>query len=105
MLEHASADTGVVTLYDMGFAKKGRHSIGMARQYSGTLWRIGNCQVLVTSHNVDGLFDWPIGGRLYLPKEWETDRVRRTQAQNAGQIALQTKGQIALQLVDEGLQA
>ena len=105
MLEHASVGEGVVILDDTGFAKKGRHSVGVARQYSGTLGRIDNCQVLVTSHYVDRVFDWPISGRLYLPKEWLTDRERRTKAQVPRQIALQTKGQIALELVDEGLQA
>lgn len=104
MLEHASVGEGVVILDDTGFAKKGRHSVGVARQYSGTLGRIDNCQVLVTAHYVDRVFDWPISGRLYLPKEWVTDRVRRTQAQIPRQMALQTKGQIALGLVDEGLQ-
>jgi len=105
MLQHASVGEGVVILDDTGFAKKGRHSVGVARQYSGTLGRIDNCQVLVTSHYVDRVFDWPIAGRLYLPKEWVTDRVRRTKAQIPRQIGLQTKGQIALELVDEGLQA
>ena len=105
MLQHASVGQGVVLLDDTGFAKKGRHSVGVARQYSGTLGRIDNCQVRVTSHYVDRVFDWPIRGRLYLPKEWVTDRERRMKAQVPRQIALQTKGQIALELVDEGLQA
>jgi len=105
MVEHASVGAGVVILDDTGFAKKGRHSVGVARQYSGTLGRVDNCQVLVTSHYVDRVFDWPISGRLYLPKEWVTDRVRHTKAHIPRPIALQTKGQIALELVDEGLQA
>jgi SRSO17 transposase len=105
MLQHASVDEGVVILDDTGFAKKGRHSVGVARQYSGTLGRIDNCQVLVTSHYVDRVFDWPIAGRLYLPKEWAADAARRKKARVPGEIGPQTKGQIALELIDEGLQA
>ena len=50
--------------------------MGVARQYSGALGRVDNCQVLVTSHYVDGSFDWPITARLYLLESWTQDQER-----------------------------
>ena len=57
MVERASVGEGVQIIDDTGFAKKGTHSVGVARQYSGTLGRVDNCQVEVTSHYVDNVFD------------------------------------------------
>ena len=64
----ACAGNGVLILDDTGFAKKGTASVGVARQYSGTLGRVDNCQVLVTAHYVDSVFDWPVTARLTCPK-------------------------------------
>ncbi len=80
MVAHASVGQGVQIIDDTGFAKKGAHCVGVARQYSGTLGRVDNCQVLVTSHYVDRSFDWPITSRLYLPEIWATDRTRSAAA-------------------------
>jgi SRSO17 transposase len=85
---------------DTGFAKKGTHSVGVARQYSGTLGRVDNCQVLVTAHYVDRVFDWPITARLYLPESWARDRARCAVAQVPPTIRFQTKGVLALALLD-----
>ena len=76
MVAQASVGRGVQIIDDTGFAKKGTHSVGVARQYSGTLGRVDNCQVLVTSHYVDRSFDWPIAARLYLPESWVQDEAR-----------------------------
>jgi len=105
MLEHATAGEGVQIIDDTGFAKKGIHSVGVARQYLGTLGRVDNCQVLVTSHYVDRVFDWPITARLYLPKSWATDQAQREKVKIPEEIAFQTKGQIALELIDESIHA
>ena len=105
MVAHASVGEGVQIIDDTGFAKKGRNSVGVARQYSGTLGRVGNCQVLVTSHYVDRAFDWPVTSRLYLGETWAQDDGRRAAAKVPCEIGFQTKGEIALDLIDEGIEA
>ena len=105
MVKHAAAGDGVLILDDTGIAKKGTHSVGVARQYSGTLGRVDNCQVLVTAHYVDGVFDWPVMARLYLPERWTKDPARCRKAQVPSQTGFQTKGAIALELIDEGRNA
>ncbi len=100
MTAGASVGDGVIIIDDTGFAKKGTHSVGVARQYSGTLGRVDNCQVLVTAHYVDRVFDWPITARLYLPESWITDQARCRVAQVPTPRRFQTKGAIALDLID-----
>ena len=106
MIEHATAGEGVVVVDDTGLPKRGSHSVGVARQYSGTLGRVDNCQVLVTTHYVDRVFDWPVNGRIYLPEEaWATNEERRQAAHVPPEVAFQTKGEIALDLLAEGREA
>jgi len=105
MLTHASVGSGVLVVDDTGFAKKGKHSVGVARQYSGTLGRVDNCQVLVTCHYVDAVFDWPVNARLYLPDAWAGDAARRDEAHVPAEAAFATKGEIALALIDQARSA
>ena len=105
MLRHASTSGGALVVDDTGFPKKGQHSVGVARQYSGTLGRVDNCQVVVTTHYVDRVFDWPVNGRLYLPENWASDRQRRTETRTPEEVRFRTKGEIALALIDEAVQA
>ena len=100
MVARASVGNGVVIIDDTGFARKGTHSVGVARQYSGTLGRVDNCQVLVTAHYVDRVFDWPITARLYLPEAWSADAARCAVAQVPPTAGGQTKGAVALDLLD-----
>jgi SRSO17 transposase len=67
---------GTLIFDDTGFAKQGKHSVGGARQYSGTLGEVGNCQVAVTCVYADPAVSWPVQVRLYLPKEWTDDPPR-----------------------------
>src|SRR6266481_4350305 len=55
---------------DTGFPKQGSHSVGVSRQYSGTLGKTGNCQVAVSVHHVGEEGNAPLGWRLYLPESW-----------------------------------
>jgi SRSO17 transposase len=105
MMTRASVGEGVQIIDDTGFPKKGTHSVGVARQYSGTLGRVDNCQVAVTSHYLDRAFDWPIAARLYLPEAWTKDPARMAAAKAPKEIAFRTKGEIALELVDAGIAA
>src|SRR5215472_16052675 len=101
MLELPSERDGVLIFDDTGFAKQGKSSVGVARQYSGTLGKVGNCQVTVNCHYAERTIAWPVASRLYLPKEWAFDPARREKAQVPKEIAFQTKPQIALDLLDQ----
>src|SRR3954451_21701315 len=85
---------------DNGFAKQGRASVGVQRQYSGTLGKVGNCQVTVNCHYAERTIAWPVATRLYLPKEWASDQPRRDKAKVPQQVVFQTKPQVALDLLD-----
>jgi SRSO17 transposase len=105
MRAQASVGPGVLVVDDTGLPKKGRHSVGVTRQYSGTLGRVDNCQVVVTLHYVDAVFDWPVMARLYLPESWAGDAARRQIAQVPKEVEFQTKGEIALTLIAQTIQA
>lgn len=101
MLELPSEGDGVLIFDDTGFAKQGKASVGVARQYSGTLGKVGNCQVTVNCHYAERTLAWPVASRLYLPKEWAYDPARRETAKVPEEIVFQTKPQIALELLDQ----
>jgi SRSO17 transposase len=84
---------------DTGFAKKGRHSVGVAHQYCGELGQSGNCQVAVTLSIANHHASLPVGYRLYLPKEWAEDRARRKKAGVPEETVFKTKTAIALDQV------
>lgn len=88
---------------DTGFPKKGKHSVGVARQYSGTLGRVDNCQVATSLHLAGELGSGCIGMRLYLPESWTSDRDRCTKAGVPADIELVPKWKIALSLIDAAL--
>ena len=81
---------------DTGFPKKGRHSVGVARQYCGQLGKQDNCQVAVTLSLADRTASLPVAYRLYLPQEWVDDPARRQKAGVPEAITFQTKPEIAL---------
>jgi SRSO17 transposase len=62
---------------DTGIPKKGRHSVGVARQYCGQLGKQDNCQVAVTLSLANDRASLPVGYRLYLPETWAGDAERR----------------------------
>ncbi len=81
---------------DTGFPKKGRHSVGVARQYCGQLGKQDNCQVAVTLSLANHYASLPIAYRLYLPQGWATDAERRRQAKVPHTVGFQSKPEIAL---------
>jgi SRSO17 transposase len=103
LLAHTFADPdGVIVIDDTGFAKKGRHSVGVARQYSGTLGKTDNCQVAVSLHYAAPTGDYPLALRLFLPESWtaQPERMAAVRVPTAEQVP-QTKGEIALDLLDQ----
>jgi SRSO17 transposase len=84
---------------DTGFPKKGRHSVGVARQYCGQLGKQDNCQVAVTLSLANREASLPVAYRLYLPEDWAKDQDLRRKAKVPEEIAFQTKPEIALEQI------
>jgi len=87
-------------LDDTGFPKDGKHSPGVKRQYSGTLGKIGNCQIGVSVHAVGANGTVPLGWALYLPQDWCEDPERRRRAKIPADVAFKTKPELAVELVE-----
>ena len=86
---------------DTGFPKQGKHSVGVARQYSGTLGKVGNCQVAVGLHHVGEQGSTVLGWRLYLPESWTKDGKRREEAGIPEEVVFKTKWQLSLDMIDQ----
>jgi len=95
--ERVAPQIGVVAwvVDDTGVVKDGKHSPGVKRQYSGTLGKIGNCQIAVSVHAVGERGTLPLGWRLYLPEEWCDDLERRRKAKIPDDVSFETKPRLA----------
>jgi SRSO17 transposase len=101
MLALPCGGDGVLIFDDTGFDKKGCHSVGVARQYTGTVGKITNCQVTVNCHYAERTLAWPVATRVYLPQGWAEDEERRKRAHVPKAVVFQPKAEIALGLLDE----
>jgi SRSO17 transposase len=101
MIAEATGGEGVLLIDDTGFPKQGKTSVGVERQYSGTLGKVGNCQIAVTCCYTDSQATWPVAVRLYLPQTWAHNPERRREARVPGEVSFQTKPEIALALLDQ----
>lgn len=90
--------TGVLILDGTSFPKQGTHSVGVARQYCGTLGKVANCQVAVTVALWTGVRAWMLGAALYLPEAWLTPAARQL-AKIPPTIRFQEKWRLALTLL------
>src|ERR1700712_2059073 len=90
---------------DTGFPKKGKHSVGVARQYCGQLGKQDNCQVAVSLSVATEEASLPVAYQLYLPQEGADDPLRRAQAGVPDEIGFATKPQIALAQLREARQS
>src|SRR3954453_4379824 len=95
LLALPSEGDGVLIFDDTGFAKQGKCSVGVARQYSGTLGKTGTCQVTVNCHYAERTLAWPVATRLYLPREWADDAGRLRKARVPEGTEFQTKPALA----------
>jgi SRSO17 transposase len=100
--ERVAPQLGVVAwiVDDTGIVKDGKHSPGVKRQYSGTLGKIGNCQIALSVHAVGVRGTLPLGWRLYLPEEWCDDLPRRQKAKIPDVVRFRTKPQLAADLCE-----
>jgi SRSO17 transposase len=103
--ERVAPQVGVVAwvVDDTGIVKDGRHSPGVKRQYSGTLGKIGNCQITLSVHAVGERGTLPLGWRLYLPEEWCDDLPRRQKAKIPDEVCFRTKPQLAGDLCEQAV--
>src|SRR5260221_5386769 len=110
LLELHPVTDGMLVFDDTGLPKQGKASVGVAPQYSGTLGKIGNCQVVVSAEYLaddpasSTPFHFPVSAQLFLPESWTQDAERRKQAQVPEEIREQTKPEIALGLLDRARQ-
>ena len=88
---------------DTGFPKKGQHSVGVVRQYCGQIGKQDNCRVAVSLSVANPSASLPIAFQLYLPREWAEDSARRQKAGVPDTIAFQTKPEMALQQIRQGV--
>jgi SRSO17 transposase len=103
--EHLGAPHGVVVIDETGFLKKGRHSAGVARQYSGTAGRVENCQIGVFLAYASACGHALLDRELYLPKEWTQDRARCTRAGIPPERPFATKPELARHMLERAFQA
>lgn len=90
---------------DTGFPKKGRHSVGVTRQYCGQLGKQDNCQVAVSLSIANHQASLPVAYRLYLPKDWSEDAARRRKAGVPEAIDFATKSALALEQIRAACEA
>ncbi len=94
MLKHGPVIAWVVD--DTGFPKKGRHSVGVTRQYCGQVGKQENCRVAVSLSVSTAASSMPVAFDLYLPETWAKDTEGRQRTGVPEEISFQTKPAIAL---------
>jgi SRSO17 transposase len=104
VVEHLGGEEGAVLIVDeTGFLKKGKQSVGVKRQYSGTAGRVENCQVGVFLAYATEKGTAFVDRELYLPEEWAEDAERRERAGVPEGLAFATKPRLARRMLERAL--
>ena len=99
MMVHGGIKAWIID--DTGIPKKGKCSVGVARQYCGRLGKQDNCQVTVSLSIANDNISVPAAHRLYLSKSWTDDSERCKKVGIPENVNFQTKWQIALDLINK----
>lgn len=105
VVDHLVDEGAILVVDETGFLKKGRHSAGVARQYSGTAGRVENCQVGVFLAYVSNHGHTLIDRELYLPQEWTADPGRCASVGVPAERAFATKPELARQMLARAFEA
>jgi SRSO17 transposase len=97
------SDPEVWVIDETAFPKAGQHSVGVGRQYCGTLGKVANCQVAVSLHWSSPEASCPLGWRLYLPQPWLEETERAAEVKLPEGTVYRTKTELALELIDQML--
>jgi SRSO17 transposase len=104
-IEVFGEEDGISVVDETGFLKKGRHSVGVKRQYSGTAGKVENCQIGTFLSYATAKGHVLLDRRLYLPEEWANDPERRDQAKVPAEVVFQTKPEQAMAMLEHAWQA
>lgn len=99
MIQHGGVKSLIID--DTGVPKKGKHSVGVAKQYCGKLGKRENCQNVVTVSLANKNISFTAASRIYLPKSWAQDPQRRKKVGMPKDVRFQKKWEIALDLINE----
>src|SRR5437764_487009 len=99
VLEALGDEDAVWNSDETGFPKKGTKSVGVKRQYSGTLGRTDNCQVAVFANYSSAKGHTFMDRRLFLPEEWAADPARRAEARVPEDVVFRTKPALASEML------
>lgn len=105
VVETLGSSDGVLVLDESGFLKKGMHSVGVKRQYSGTAGRVENCQIGVFLGYASEKGQALIDRALYLPQEWVADQARRREAKVPVEVTFATKPELGRQMLERAFAA
>jgi SRSO17 transposase len=104
-IEMFGEEDGIGVVDETGFIKKGTHSVGVKRQYSGTAGKIENCQIGTFLSYMTAKGHVLLDRRLYLPEEWANDPERREEAKVPADVVFQTKPEQAMAMLEHAWQA
>jgi SRSO17 transposase len=105
VIEHLGDPQAVLVLDETGFLKKGRKSVGVQRQDSGTVGRIENCQIGVFLAYASPAGRTFLDRELYLPQQWAGDPARRQEAAVPATVEFRTKPQLGQRMLERALAA